>query len=153
MKRVIVGFLVIIISLLIKSCDTADPPDNKSLTLKLEDVSCTEAWIELTSTNLQLPTTVTIKQNSQTQLTINLVKSDTLLYIDSLLPNVTYNYQASGIGNQVSSNVLNVTTLNTTSHDFTWQTWTFGEHSHSRLNDVTIINENNIWAVGEIYMN
>jgi hypothetical protein len=41
----------------------------------------------------------------------------------------------------------------TTSHNFTWQTWTFGEHSSSVLNDVTIIDENNIWAVGEIYMN
>jgi len=42
--------------------------------------------------------------------------------------------------------------MDTTSHNFTWQTWTFGEHSSSRLYDVAIINENNIWAVGEIYM-
>ena len=41
----------------------------------------------------------------------------------------------------------------TTSHNFSWQTWTFGEHSSSRLNDVAIISENNIWAVGEIYLN
>ena len=41
----------------------------------------------------------------------------------------------------------------TTSHNFTWETWTFGEHSSSVLNDVAIIDENNIWAVGEIYMN
>jgi hypothetical protein len=49
-------------------------------------------------------------------------------------------------------NELNVTTLDTTSHNFTFQTWTFGEHSSSALYDVAIINENNIWAVGEIYM-
>ena len=41
----------------------------------------------------------------------------------------------------------------TTSDNFSWQTWTFGEHSSSRLNDVAIISENNIWAVGEIYLN
>jgi hypothetical protein len=41
----------------------------------------------------------------------------------------------------------------TTSHNFTWQTWTFGEHSTSVLYDVAIIDENNIWAVGEIYLN
>jgi len=41
----------------------------------------------------------------------------------------------------------------TTSHNFTWQSWTFGEHSSSALYDVAIINENNIWAMGEIYMN
>ncbi len=41
----------------------------------------------------------------------------------------------------------------TTSHNFTWQAWTFGEHSSSVLYDVAIIDENNIWAVREIYMN
>jgi predicted small secreted protein len=41
----------------------------------------------------------------------------------------------------------------TTSHNFTFQSWTFGEHSSSVLYDVAIINENNIWAVGEIYLN
>ncbi len=43
--------------------------------------------------------------------------------------------------------------MDTTSHNFTWQTCTFGEHSNSVLYDVAIIDENNIWAVGEIYMN
>jgi hypothetical protein len=42
--------------------------------------------------------------------------------------------------------------MDTTSHNFTWQSWTFGEHSSSVLYDVAIIDENNIWAVGEIYM-
>ena len=41
----------------------------------------------------------------------------------------------------------------TTSHNFVWQSWTFGEHSTSVLNDVAIIDEKNIWAVGEIYSN
>ena len=41
----------------------------------------------------------------------------------------------------------------TTSHNFSFETFTFGEHSSSSLNDVALINDNNIWAVGEIYMN
>ena len=41
----------------------------------------------------------------------------------------------------------------TTSHNFTWQTFEFGQHSSSVLYDVAIIDENNIWAVGEIFMN
>ena len=40
----------------------------------------------------------------------------------------------------------------TTSHNFTWQSWTFGEIGTSRLYDVAIVDENNIWAVGEIYL-
>ena len=43
--------------------------------------------------------------------------------------------------------------MDTTSHNFTWQSWTFGEHSSSVLYDVEIIDENNIYAVGKIYMN
>jgi hypothetical protein len=41
----------------------------------------------------------------------------------------------------------------TTNHNFTFQTWSFGAHSISILYDVAIINENDIWAVGEIYLN
>ncbi len=41
----------------------------------------------------------------------------------------------------------------TTSHNFTFQTWAFGEHSSSALYDVAIINDTSIWAVGEIYLN
>ena len=43
--------------------------------------------------------------------------------------------------------------IDTTSHNFTWQTLTFGEHSSSVFYDVAVIDENNIWAVGEIFMN
>ena len=43
--------------------------------------------------------------------------------------------------------------IDTTSHNFAWQSWTFGEHSSSTLNDVAIINDSSIWAVGEIYLN
>jgi hypothetical protein len=154
MKRVIVGLLVISFSLLIKSCDTTDPPDNKSLNLKLEDVSCTEAWIKLTTTNLPLPATITLKQtntNGDTKSQIlNLNTKDSLLYVDSLLPNQIYQYQVSSNQNQVSSNELSITTLDTTSHNFTFKTFTFGDISNSVLFDVAIINENNIWAVGEI---
>ncbi len=41
----------------------------------------------------------------------------------------------------------------TTSHNFTWQTYSFGYGNASILQDVAIIDKNNIWAVGEIYPN
>ena len=158
MKRAIFGVLAISLGLLLKSCDTTDPPDNKSLTLKLEDVSCTEAWIELTTTNLQLPATITLKQTNPTGDTksqiLNLNTKDSLLYIDSLLPKQNYSFTACHSGlSGISSNELNVTTMDTTSHNFTFETFTFGEHDASFLWDVAIIDENSIYAVGEIYMN
>ncbi|NWG27168.1 MAG: glucosyl transferase [Ignavibacteriaceae bacterium] len=160
MKRAIACLLVISLALLLKSCNTTEPPppppdgEKPTLALKLEDVSCTEAWIELTTTNLSLPATITLKKDNVGQ-TISLSTADTILYVDSLLPNQSYKYQASSIPQsggqqQVSSNELNVTTMDTTSHDFTFQSWTFGTIGSSTLYDVVIINENNIWAVGEI---
>jgi hypothetical protein len=139
------------------SCNTTEPPDPKpdpALNLELEDVSCTEAWITLTTNNLQLPATLNLIKDNTITKTINLQTADTLLYIDSLLPNQTYNYRVSGIGNPVSginSNELSVTTLDTTSHNFNWQIFTFGEHGNSVLFDVAIVGDE-IWAVGAIYM-
>jgi hypothetical protein len=43
--------------------------------------------------------------------------------------------------------------VDTTSHNFIFQTWMFGEHSSSVLHDVAIISENSIYVVGEIYLN
>ena len=151
---------VFLIIIFFSECNTTEPPpgEKPTLTLKLEDASCTEAWITLTTTNLQLPATVTLKQDNQTRNTINLIKADTLLYIDSLLPNTNYQYQVSsdpqsGEQQQASSNGLTVTTMDTTSHDFTFATYTFGgEAENSVLYDVAIIDENDIWAVGEIYL-
>ncbi len=42
--------------------------------------------------------------------------------------------------------------MDTTNHNFTWETFEFGGvNGSSYLNDIAIINENNIWAVGEIH--
>lgn len=158
MKRAIFSVLVISLGLLLKTCNTTEPPsppdgEKPTLALKLEDVSCTEAWIELNTTNLQLPAEINLIKNDNVAQTISLSKADTLLYIDSLLPNQSYKYQVSSIQHQVSSNELSVTTMDTTSHDFTFETFTFGGTAGSSvIYDVAIINENNIWAVGEIYV-
>jgi len=159
MKHLQKIFLVLITASLFNACNTTEPPSNQTLTLKLEDVSCTEAWIQLTTNNLQLPTTINILKNNTVAQTFSLSKSDTLLYIDSLLPNQTYKILATmqppvPMGYNNASNEISVTTMDTTSHNFTWQTFTFGDAGagSSTLYDVTIIDENNIWAVGEIYM-
>lgn len=154
--------LLIILLLSLNTCDTTEPPNNQTLALKLEDVSCTEAWVQLTTNNIQLPAEINLiktdASGNSKDVKFYVSTEDTLLYIDSLLPNQTYKLQVSSIPqsgrqNPVSSNELSVTTMDTTSHNFTWQTWTFGGQAGScALYDVAIIDENNIWAVGEIYM-
>ena len=163
MKRAIFSVLVISLGLLLKSCNTTEPPppppngEKPTLELTLEDVSCIEAWIKLTTSNLQLPATIELKQFNPSGDTIShssiLNTKDSLLYLDSLLPNKSYQYQVSSIENPATSNELSVTTMDTTSHNFTFETFTFGGTAgSSTLYDVAIINENNIWAVGEMYV-
>jgi hypothetical protein len=151
--------LIFLFLFAILQCNSVEPPpppngEKPTLELKLEDVSCIEAWLTLTTTNLQLPATITLKQYNPTGDTLSkdfmLNTQDSLLYIDSLLPNQTYQYQVSSIENPANSNELSVTTMDTTSHNFTFETFAFGDISNSYLFDVVIINENNIWAVGEI---
>jgi hypothetical protein len=138
------------------SCNTTDPKLEPDLKLELKDVSCTEAWLQLTTNNIQLPATINVLKNSSVAQTFSLSTQDSLLYIDSLLPNQNYKFKvvANTTNNpQPTTNEVLAQTMDTTAHNFTWQTFTFGEHSSSVLYDVAIINENDIWAVGEIYMN
>ncbi len=161
-----------LLSLSLISCSTTEPPDNTLpppvvdepvLTLELDDAHCTETWIILKTEKLNLPAQLTLTQynpagDSVAQV-FELSAKDTLLYIDSLLPNQTYNFQLSGIWNPeadsertAKSNMLTVTTMDTTSHNFTFEMITFGgDIGSSVLYDVAIIDENNIWAVGEIW--
>jgi len=78
-----------------------------------------------------------------------------LLYDNELQPNKTYNYKViiqPSNHTAIQSKTVTATTMDTTSHNFSWQTYTFGGvHGSSVLNDVAIINENDIWAVGEIH--
>src|SRR5574338_1023396 len=144
-------FLVLILLVFVQvSCNTTEPKLEPELLLKLEDVSCTEAWLQLSTNNIQLPATINLLKNNSVTQTFSLSTKDSLLYIDSLLPNQNYSFQVSSIQHQVSSIKQQVTTMDTTSHNFTFQSWTFGTIGSSVLYDVAIIDGNNIWAVGEI---
>lgn len=163
MKMTILTSLLLLITVV--SCNTTDPtpPDETkpTLTLAIDDASCTEAWLQLTTKDLTLPAELTLIQYNPSGDSLSKIlilnTQDSLLYVDSLLPNQIYNFQLSCIWNPTSGNeqqVLSieqqVTTMDTTSHNFTFQSWTFGTIGSSVLYDVAIIDENNIWAVGEI---
>ncbi|VAX24633.1 hypothetical protein MNBD_IGNAVI01-1727 [hydrothermal vent metagenome] len=145
--------LFIFVLLLLTSCDTTEPPSSHKLTLTEEDASCTEAWLNLKLDNISLPTEVSLKQNDSTIITATINSSDTTLYIKNLLPNRTYSFYStiSSFQNSsaIKSNNVSITTMDTTSHDITWETFTIGDGG--LLRDVAVINENNIWAVGEIH--
>jgi len=54
---------------------------------------------------------------------------------------------------QCPDNPISPDNSDTTSHQIEWELYTFGDFASCSLNDIAIINENNIWAVGEIYLN
>lgn len=144
------------------SCNTTEtpiPPEETkpTLTLELDDASCTEVWLQLQTKDLTLTAELTLKQYNPTGDSLSQIfilnTQDSLLYIDSLSPNQNYKFKV--VANttnlpQPTTDQLNVTTMDTTSHNFTFQSLTFGTIGSSTLYDVAIINENNIWAVGEI---
>ena len=146
--------LILIFLFSLESCKSPTAPNNKNLTLTISDVSCTEAWITLSSNNVPLPANILIKKNGNEFLNINLVNKDTALYDSSLLPNQTYSYQAvynNGF-NLGMSEVVSAKTMDTTSNNYSWQLYTLGNAlgASSTLYDVAIINDTSIWAVGEI---
>ncbi|MCX7611178.1 MAG: hypothetical protein N2043_06290, partial [Ignavibacterium sp.] len=90
------SFLLIISLLFLSSCKhTTEPKLKAELRLELEDVSCTEAWIKLTTTNLSLPTAIYLLKDGNVARNISLSSADTLLYVDSLLPNKSYRFDVA----------------------------------------------------------
>jgi hypothetical protein len=147
--------IIFLFAFLLLDCNTTEPPEIKNITLSVEDVSCTEAWLKVTSESTSGEIIITGDETEVKRL--NATFSDTIVYIDSLLPSKTYTLQAllAENGNITGrSEKITAKTLDTTSHNFAWQSWTFGGGINSSyLTDVEIINENNIWAVGEIFIN
>ena len=156
MKNIYKIFLVLTIIFWFDGCSTTEPPippdeTKPTLALALDDTSCTEAWLQLTTKDLVLPAELTLKQYNPTGDSLSQIfvlnTQDSLLYIDSLLPNQSYKFKvAVNAANlpQPTTNLLTLTTMDTTSHNFTFQSWTFGTIGSSVLYDVAIINENNI---------
>src|SRR5690606_36627694 len=148
----IFGYLFLASIIFFTNCNTTEPPpeDNRKLTLTFEDASCIEAWINITTENIQLPASINIFINDSISQISILNTKDSLLDIDSLLANKTYKLKAASIDYGVRNSEISVTTMDTTSNYFTFETWTFGDIGSSVLYDVVIIDDNNIWAVGEI---
>jgi hypothetical protein len=133
------------------SCHSPTAPDNNKLSLTVEDVSCTEAWLNLNTNDIPLPANIVITKNGKSYLSLKLTESDTVLYDSTLSPNQTYTYRAEYGGGltKEESEPAAAKTLDTTSSNFTWQTFTFGVGGDNGLKDVAIINDTSIWAVGK----
>ncbi|MHC1738375.1 MAG: hypothetical protein AB9882_10230 [Ignavibacteriaceae bacterium] len=155
MRIIIISLLVAIISL---SCNSTDPeikvPEREKNFIEAADVSCDEIWLKLKVGDIDLPAEGVIRIDGIKEKLFSVTTKDTMLYIDSLEVNRYYKFQVilANNGDTLTGNEATVKTLDTTSHNFTYDTYEFGDYNNSILYDVAIIDENNIWAVGEIYL-
>ncbi|NOY05594.1 MAG: hypothetical protein GXO82_03010 [Chlorobi bacterium] len=151
MKNLILLFLLISVS----GCDKEALPEpaHFSITIEALDASCTEIWLKATVT--KFPATVRLLRDGRGVSDCRILTSDSLLVDDGLLPNRTYTYQLQKLGIDssvmVTSESVKVTTMDTTSNEWVFSMSTLGDR-YSSLYDVAIINDTDIWAVGELYL-
>jgi len=141
--------------ILVSACSES-PSIFKDQELSLHvDAEVTECWITLSSNPLKSDATYIVQRDTSVIYEGRLQSADTLLHDINLQPATTYSYSAWARKGGDSSERTNmtVTTMDTTSHDFEWEIYEFGGDGagSSVLYDVAIINENDIWAVGEIH--
>ena len=123
------------------------PPTNP-LQLTVEDVSCTEAFLKLTLGESEMQKTITLKRGDSTIAVMTMTGKDSLIVDEGLLPNTTYTYTLAAQSFTVTTQA---TTMDTTSHNWTWQVDTLGI-GDSYLYDVAIINDTLAYAVGQIHI-
>ncbi len=117
---------------------------------KVKVVSAVEAALEIHASEGSV---IRIERDGNEISSFRLNRADTVVYDTGLEPSTSYIWKASHSNGRGRSIERQSTTLDTTSSNFTWQTFTFGEHSSSILYGVSVIDENDIWAVGEIHRN
>jgi hypothetical protein len=120
--------------------------------ITVEDVGVTDAVLKLHKLGGSMPREIRLKRDTTTIIEKTMLSPDTIIIDEGLLPKHTYRYELSvGItkSDEIESEVQ-ITTMDTTSHNFTWQIDTLGTHS-SVLYDVAIINDTLVYAVGEIF--
>ncbi len=161
MKSYIVFFFFLLsFFLLFSSCKKSTEPiyNPQTLQLTVADVSCTEAWLKLKAQIAQKDSSdlkLQLYRNDSLIVNKPFTSTDSVLYIDGLQPATSYAFTAkvlNGTKLLATSTKVEATTMDTTSHNFTWQTFEFGGiNGSSYFKDVAIIDENDIWAVGEIH--
>ncbi|MBK7867872.1 MAG: hypothetical protein IPJ75_13365 [Ignavibacteriales bacterium] len=152
-------FMMILLGLgLFTGCSESPTTPVEKPVLTVDDVSCTEGWLNLSIPPGMLPAQVLLLQDNQTVMSITVVSADTLLYIPTLTHSKVYVFQASITppnNSPIFSNVTNLTTLSPTGNSFfSWTKHYLGstDINTSRVKDIAIISENDIWAVGQFVL-
>ncbi len=146
--------LVLLGFLLLTACPEGPEPPQRDTTILLSVVNTGVTTVSLNVSVEDTTDTWTfgLARNDSIILSAEVTGADTVVRDGGLAPATAYRYRAYWLKNgeavDSSAEVL-ATTLDTTSHRFSWTIDTLGDYG-SYLNDVAIIDENNIWVVGYI---
>jgi hypothetical protein len=157
-----VSSLVLVLAALSCSKQTpqepAVPPQYvRSIDLSVEDVYVKEAYLRIRFLDSTQPRAFRLYRDGQAVLTVPEAPLDTVVLQDSLAPHQTYSFRAYRLHYALavdSSMVVSLTTMDSTSHDFTFQSfiWYNRFPGENRLTDVTIVNDTLVYACGSIYV-
>ena len=120
--------------------------NNPQVSLTAEYVGVTEADIQLKVKNMEENTQSRFYRNDLLLNSGTFVQTETVFTDTSLLPAYDYIYKAQLIrdGKPAGfSQPLQITTMDTTSHEFSREIFSFGQKGSSMFYDVQIINRNN----------
>jgi hypothetical protein len=152
MTKLLMGLglgLILLTSCEKNSTNTQTLPE---ISITVLETGCTDALLRIILSGEPGEDTLMIYRDNEVVVGKTVVAgTDTEIWDQDLKPNQNYTWQAcwqSATGKKVSAQAA---TLDTMDFQFSWEIFEFGEKSGSYLNDVAIISENIIWAVGEIY--
>ncbi len=149
--------LIYSFTLFLLSCSeppSTPPPYVRTVFLSEEYAGVTHASLRLTFYDTTGTREFALRRDGALIMEGVMQAGDTVLVDTSLLPARNYTYRAYRLRDGAvrdSSALLQVTTMDTTSHDFTWEITYLGD-GQSYLKDVFAISDTDVWAVGQIYL-
>jgi len=129
------------------------PKTESGVSVGVERYSCRYAWIDIKvptgGRNIEFVSDLTTEIDT-------FIYSDTTLFVENLTPGKNYGITINCPETEVYiEETINYEfrTLDTTSHNFSYEIYEFTDGLGNRLSGVDVIDANNIWAVGELHKN
>ena len=151
-KTAISIILLLIATIFAMSCKECPAEPDYDIYLTVEDVFSTSVVLSVTLPDSGDVSAFALDRDDSTVATYTCNDDDTLIIDDNLTPDTDYLYRVRFMKDgktKSESDPVAVHTMDTTSHDFTWEINTLGNYG-SYLKDAWIVDENNIWVVGNI---
>ncbi|MCD6100984.1 MAG: hypothetical protein J7K33_10440 [Candidatus Marinimicrobia bacterium] len=120
--------------------------------VEVEDIFCTEVVLRVGLPDSGGVNSFNVVRDDSVVGVYSTSDNDTVIIDGGLMPDRDYEYRVDLVDGgrvRVSSESVVVHTLDTTSHEFDWEIDTLGIYG-SYLSDVWIVDEDNIWVVGNI---